>query len=403
MISKYRTVYLPAIFGTALEYYDIALYGYLAPVLIHVFLPQIPTMTAYFYFFLFELFAVISQLIGANFFGRLGDSKGRKPAMLFAMIGTALASGVVALLPTYSDIGLLAPALFGLCRVVQLFFLGGEFNGGAIYCLEHESVASKQGWVSGVYCAAIVSGILMATVVAAMVSRAGPSYFRAAYALSFCFAVVAYFWRNRLIETPEYVAIQGMPEPVTKVSTIRQKAFTLIVVSVFFGILSGLPTRIFNALLPLITGIDVNTMMTINAGVTVVYLGLLLWVGYLSDRLGLKKLMRAACLGTLVLSYPLMYLILQGSVWQIIMVKLIFALLLALLVAPFHAWSKTLFDPYHRYRRVSTAYSLGKVISTVVIASSILLYDKTHSIHWITGLLCVSACISWFALRSKSA
>ena len=160
MKKYFKGLYLPAMLGASIEYYDIALYGYMAPVLVQVFFPNLEKTTAYFIYFLFEFIAALFQFIGARFFGFIGDMKGRKPAMFSSMLGISIMTFAIGLLPTYEQIGWVATVFFLACRVLQRFFLGGEYNGGAIYCLEHEENHNRHGMVSGLYCAFTVLGVI---------------------------------------------------------------------------------------------------------------------------------------------------------------------------------------------------------------------------------------------------
>ena len=96
-------LYLPAFCGASIEYYDIALYGYLAPVLTKVFFPHLPKLTAYFFYFFFEFIAHLFQILGARYYGIIGDSKGRKQALYKSMIGTSAITFVIGFLPTYEN------------------------------------------------------------------------------------------------------------------------------------------------------------------------------------------------------------------------------------------------------------------------------------------------------------
>lgn len=398
MKKYFNKFYMPAMLGASIEYYDIALYGYLAPVLVTVFLPHLPKTTAYFFYFFFEFFAAICQLLGARYYGQMGDRYGRKKAMYYAMLGTSCATFMISILPTYQMVGGLSIVLFASARAMQSFFLGGEYNGGAIYCLEHEKNPHKHGLISGLYCALTVLGIITASIVATTVHGLGADYFRLAYGLSFLLALGTYRIRRNIQETPEYLQTKREPDPMQTgsldKSAIRFGILSILVGSVFFGMLYGIPTRLFNALLPLALDVDGQQIMILNTVFLGVYMVLLLGFGNLSDKIGISKVMGGAVLGTIILTYPLMLLVETNSFYALIVAKGAFATLAAGFIGPFHAWSQAFFRANSRYKNISMAYAGGKCCSTLLLAGSVLLYEQTQSLIGIGCILIVSALLT---------
>lgn len=350
--------------GASIEYYDIALYGYLAPVLVTVFLPHLPKTTAYFIYFTFEFFAALCQVMGARYYGNMGDRHGRKQAMYYAMVGTSCATFAISILPTYEMVGILSAILFASARAMQSFFLGGEYNGGAIYCLEHEKDHRKYGLISGLYCALTVTGIIAASIVATTVHALGPDYFRLAYAVSFLLALGTYRIRWRIRETPEYLKARAhsQVQKESDSSAVRYGFLSIVLASLFFGMLYGIPTRLFNVLLPLAVGIDGHQIMILNSVFLVVYMLLLTVFGSVADRFGVERVMTTATMGTIVLTYPLMMLIETKSFLALIIAKGLFATLTAGFIGPFHAWAQSFFRANSRYQHISTAYAGGEML-----------------------------------------
>lgn len=360
--------------GAGIEYYDIALYGFMAPVLVNVFLPHLDKTTAYFYYFLFEFFAAICQYMGAKFFGKIGDKNGRKTAMYRAVLGTSIATFLICIVPTYETCGILATILFMSLRALQSFFLGGEFNGGAIYLLEHEKNSKKHGLISGLYCAFTVLGIVFASLVATLCNKFGNEYFRFAYAISFFLALITYRMRMNMKETPEYLKNSS-----TKTLFKKSSFLSIAVIILFFGVLYGMPTRIMNALLPMTGKIDSNQLMIINTIFLTFYMLLLILFGALSDKFSPVKILKSSVYSACLLAYPLMLLIESGSILNIILAKAGFALLAASCIGPFHAWAQQLYPTSHRYQRISEANAVGKCLSTIVLAFCVKIFDEYHS------------------------
>jgi MHS family proline/betaine transporter-like MFS transporter len=391
--------YLPAMLGASIEYYDIALYGYLAPILVPVFLPHLEKTTAYFFYFIFEFIASLFQILGARYYGRIGDSKGRKQAMYMSMFGTSSVTFVISFLPTYNYIGIWATILFCITRIAQSFFLGGEYNGGAIYCLEHEKDVKKHGLVSGLYCAFTVIGIILASFVATIVNILGPEYFRLAYAVSFIFCITAYILRKNIKET--LIIYKNHNQVVTSNSS-KLKLISLVIASLFFGVLYGMPTRVLNAILPIAIGINTSQLMMINSISLVAYMFLLILCGSISDRYGQKKLMYRSSIATFLFAYPLFLLLETNSFILLLIVKGCFVVLTAAFIAPFHAWAQDLFYNNQRYRGISTYYAVGKCLSTILLACSFLIFKEYNNIQVISIILVLISFVTTGVFHEKS-
>ena len=397
-MKKYlSTVFRPAMLGTAIEYYDVALYGYMAPILVQVFLPFVDKLSAYFYYFGFEIFAAFCQLCGSYIFGKIGDKHGRKRAMYYSMIGTSCVTFLSSLIPTYEDIGIYAVILFALARATQSFFLGGEYNGGAIYCLEHESNKNKHGLISGIYGSVTVFGVLVASITATIIMHFGKEYFRVAYAISFILVILTCYFRRQVVETPEY----EHRTRVTIVSFNWPIFFTIALVSLLSGILYGLPSRIFNVILPIATGISNLDIMIINCGALILFMIFLIVVGYISDRLGPINIIRRTAIAIALLVIPTIALINNKNLVSIIIAKLIFVILSALLIGPFHAWTQSISDVHNRYLQISTAYSVGKFTAIATLPISILIFEQYHNLELASFILVIIAIIVYKVLQLR--
>jgi MHS family proline/betaine transporter-like MFS transporter len=412
MKKYFNKIYLPAMLGAGIEYYNIALYGYMAPILIQIFLPTFPKIKAYFFFFLFEFFAAISQIIGAKYYGIIGDTYGRKKAMYHAIIGTSCSTFIISILPTYKTAGIIATILFLSTRIIQSFFLGGEYNGGAIYCLEHENDHKKHGLISGLYCALTIMGIILASIIATFINILGPEYFRIAYVISFLFAIYIYSIRKNIKKTSKHSSINSTNSlqkdnvytcfKFRKLSwCLNYKFLSVVMAALFFGILYGLPTRIFNAILPIVTGINNTQIMIMNTFFLIMYMFLVVVFGVLSDCYGIKKIMSFSLVATIIVTYPIMLLIETKSFTLILIAKGIFAILTAAFIGPFHAWAQSLFKINNRYQNISTYYSIGKCFSTLLLAYCIYIFEKYNNLTCFGLILIFIAIITLGVLYEK--
>ncbi len=379
--------------SASIEYYDVALYGYMAPVLVQVFFPHLDKSTAYFFYFFCEFLATLSQLLGARILGGLGDKKGRKPAMYRSMLGISLVTFFICLIPSYAHLGILATVLFVFMRCLQSFFLGGEYNGGAIYCLEHEKNKLNHGVVSGLYGAFTVMGILLASIVALLCNTLGAGYFRLAYALSFVLMLFTFKMRVSLKETPDYLKVVHEPMPAASnppyTALSKHSALKIIVASLFFGVIYGIPTKVFNALLPIAIDISSQQIMLFNSIILLFYAGLLVLAGIVVRQYPTEKMMLQVAIISALVSYPLISFLTTGGYFFVFMVKFIFILLAAFFIGPFHAWAQGYSVVNTRYKRISTSYTLGKCASTLILSFSFMAYKAWGDIRILGLVLCL--------------
>lgn len=359
--------FLAAMIGTGLEYYDASLYGFLAPILTPIFLPTLsPTVALILAYALYPL-GIITRPLGAILIGRLGDRLGRKRALILSLTGTAIATGLIGLLPTFASIGFLAPLGIVFLKVVQNFFVAGEYNGGAIFTLEHAK--GFKGFKSGLYCAFTVSGILVAALVATIVAYLPQGYWRLAFLLSFVTGLFGVFLRKKVPESPEFSQSQslGVPKKVSFLTYFRDYRFNaicVIAVSIFFAALYQILSAFLIAFVPLVSPLTHETMLLINTIGLTLYMVCLPVFGIVADKLGFQKSMLYAALTCLGLAYPLFLLVDFPSLFNICILKFTLSVLCAWYVSPFHAWVQELFPVNARYQMISLTYSIGSQIGS---------------------------------------
>jgi MFS family permease len=200
--------------GTVVEWYDFYLYGVLAAFFSTQFFPAGDQTAA----LLASLatfgagFAV--RPFGAAVFGRIGDIVGRKPTFLLTILIMGISTALVGLLPTYAQIGILAPILLVVLRLAQGLALGGEYGGAAIYVAEHSPDASRGGSTSWIQTTATL-GLLLALTVVGICRLAVPAdvfeawAWRIPFLLSIVLVVLAVAIRGRLAETPLFAQLKA--------------------------------------------------------------------------------------------------------------------------------------------------------------------------------------------------
>ena len=197
---------IAGIIGNFLEHYDNALFGLLAPFIAPLFFEQQDPLTALILTYGMMPLGCITRPLGSLFFGWNGDCYGRKQALYWALSGMSVVTVGIGCLPVYHDIGIWAPLLLALAKMLQGFFASGESTGGAIFVLEHTPM-QKRGFMSGCYDASSMAGILTASGLVTYLSATG--YIDQNWRFLFWFggmtAVFGIFLRLKVADSAEFV------------------------------------------------------------------------------------------------------------------------------------------------------------------------------------------------------
>jgi MFS family permease len=304
--------------GTVIEWYDFYLYGVLATFFSAQFFPKGNDTAA----LLASLatfgagFAV--RPFGAAFFGRIGDIVGRKFTFLVTITVMGLATALVGLLPTYEQIGILAPILLVTLRLAQGLALGGEYGGAAIYVAEHSPDDRRGGNTSWIQTTATV-GLLLALVVIAFFRITMPAAdftsfgWRIPFLLSAVLVVIALVIRLRLRETPLFAKLkeQGGSSTSPWRDSFGDPANARLILLALFGATAGQAVvwyqGQFQALFFLNTNLGVRFQDAYFIVGTAIVLAtpFFIFFGRLSDRIGRKPIILGGCLIAAITYFPI--------------------------------------------------------------------------------------------------
>jgi MFS family permease len=315
-----RLVIFASTLGTVFEWYDFFIYGTLAGVISQHFFPSAnPTAALLLVLATFGAGFGVRPL-GAILFGILGDRLGRKYTFLITITLMGIATAAVGLLPTYAQIGILAPILLVTCRLLQGLALGGEYGGAAIYVAEH-APRNKRGFYTSFIQAGVIGGFLLSVIVVLstryLVEPA--SWTGWAWRLPFLMSVVLLgisLWvRLKLKESPVF---QAMKEAGTTVRNPLRESFRTwhrvkMILVVLFGIAAGLTviwyTAQFQGLYFLQNSLRIDdSAATLMVGVAAFFATFsFLLFGWLSDKIGRKPPIVCGYVLTIILIFPLFH------------------------------------------------------------------------------------------------
>jgi MFS family permease len=295
--------------GTMIEWYDFYIFGSLATVISPLFYPKgNDTLALIAYLSTFAVGFVVRPF-GALFFGRIGDLVGRKYAFLVTLLIMGGATSLIGFLPTYATIGLAAPIILLIIRVLQGLALGGEYGGAAVYVAEHVPDAKRGFYTSFIQITATAGLFLSLIVILAVQSLMSREAFetvgwRIPFLLSILLVAVSLYIRLRMKESPIFQHIQSagmtsarpLKEAFTQWPNLKRVLISLFGATAGQGVVWY--TGQFYALFYLQTILKVNGAAANHIVAIALLMGVPFFVffGALSDRIGRKRIMMAGCL-----------------------------------------------------------------------------------------------------------
>ena len=362
--------------GSALEYFDFALYGLCTALIFNVlFFPQDdPAMATVAAFATYGV-GFLARPFGGLFFGRLGDRVGRKVVLVVTILLMGGASTAIGLLPTYEAIGIWAPIFLVILRLLQGFGAGAEQAGSTVLMAEYSPVR-RRGFFSALPFVGIQAGTLLAAVVFGLITllpeEALLSWgWRIPFLASFVLILVALFIRARLRETPTFIELEQHDQIAEKpVREIFTKGLPGVIVGIGLRMAENGGSYMFQtlALTFFVATIGQNADRSLLTwGVT---LGSLIGIfsvpitGALSDRFGRRAVYRFGAVFMLLYSVPAWWLLSLGNYWVAIAVIAVgIGVAVNSMLGPQCAMLPELFGNRHRYLGVAMARELSAVIA----------------------------------------
>jgi MFS family permease len=369
-----RKIIVASSAGTMIEWYDFYIFGALATVLSTHFYPA-DSATVNFLRTL-ATFAVgfAVRPFGALVFGRIGDIVGRKIAFLITLLIMGGSTAAIGFLPTYESIGLAAPVILVILRLLQGLALGGEYGGAAIYVAEHSPDGKRGFYTSFIQTTATLGLFLSLAVILAVRTLMSPESFsawgwRIPFVLSLALVVVSYYIRVRLRESPLFTRLKAAGR--TSSAPIRESYGSIDRWKIFFIVLLGATagqavvwyTGQFYALFFIQTTLQVplTTSYVIVAGALALATPLFIFFGALSDRIGRKKVMLAGNLIAALAYYPIYRAMVANADNSLALMFLVFiqVVFVTMVYGPIAAFLVEAFPARIRYTSLSLPYHFG--------------------------------------------
>ncbi|QSE92980.1 MFS transporter [Rhodococcus pseudokoreensis] len=360
-----------AAIGNFAELYDYFVYGFSAPVLAFHFFPQANPAAALMGTFAVFAIAFFMRPVGGLVFGYLGDRMGRINVLAITVLLMGVATMAIGLLPTYTSVGLLAPALLLLCRLAQGFSHGGESSGSYSYTIESAPDGQRARWVSIVACFAFlpaaITGILILGLRAAVGDDAYENWaWRLPFILGGVLAAVGLWLRRRLDDPEEFTEAareKPMQNPIRSAVSANLKSIVIVTLLVSVqAVAAYLILGYMYTFLVKVAGLG-NTVALLSNAVAIVAMAFLMPVfGVVADRMGRKPVLFAGAAWLAVTSYPAFKLAASGTVAGAYGGQLLIAVGVALFASAGFTVMLELFPTAVRYTGHAIAYNIGNAI-----------------------------------------
>lgn len=419
--SERRRVVFAAVVGTTVEWYDYFVYASAAALVFGelFFKPAGPGIATILSFLTVGI-SFLFRPLGAFLAGHLGDKYGRRVVLMATLVLMGVATTLIGVLPTYASIGIAAPILLVLLRVLQGISAGGEWGGAVLLAVEHAPTGKR-----GIYGASpqigVPLGLLLASGIMALMALIAPGDaflswgWRIPFLLSFTLIVIGHFVRRKVEESPVFVEIAERKEQTrTPVAVLFKKHTPLVLVAalVFAGnsavgyMTTGgyIQNYATNPDGPI--GLDRGPVLWVVAGSAVIW-GTSTWcAAWVSDRIGRRTTYLLGfvlqALGVLAL-FPLVN---RATLGSLALGLGILALGLGFTYGPQAALYTELFPASIRFSGVSISYAIGSILggafAPTIAAALVRSTGTTASVTWyLLGMTAVGL-LAVLALRDRS-
>jgi MFS family permease len=364
--------------GSALEYYDFFIYATAASLIFpQIFFPSKNPAVAIIASLATYGVGYVARPVGAFFLGHWGDTHGRKYVLILCMFVMGFATMAVGLLPTYQQVGILAPALLVILRLIQGFAVAGEISGASAMILEHAPFG-RRGYFSSFSLQGVQAGQLLAAAVFLplahfMSPEAFNSYgWRIPFLLSAVVIVAGYVIRRKVEETPAFAEEDKQGEipksPILEAFRLSWQDVLRVVCMALMNVIAVVAT-IFGAAYAVqpAYGIgfpkDVYLWIPIMGNVLAVVI--IPCVGNLSDKIGRRPLMIGGALGSGLLSFVYLYAISIHHMWMAIGTSL---LMWGVVYQGYNAVFPSLFPELFQTKTRVSAMAIGQNLGTTITA-----------------------------------
>jgi MHS family proline/betaine transporter-like MFS transporter len=370
--AGHRRVIVAGVVGNVLEWYDFALFGVLAPIIAPHFFPSADPLASLINSYAVFAIGFLARPLGGVIFGQIGDRFGRRQALVLSVVMMAVPTCLMGLLPTYQSVGILAPILLTLLRIVQGISTGGEFSGSIIFLVE-QAPDHRRGLFGSIANFGSMIGGLMGTAVGWLISviltpEAMQDWgWRLPFFTGIVVGLFGLWARSGVPDTPAFKELQACeglhPQPLR--AALREEWKPMLVAAslnstasvgyyvVFVWFISNMSE---------IIGLPYQTALAIGTFGLVVGLVATLAMGHVSDVVGHRRMLALGAIVTALFAVPLLLLAAIGTLPAVAFGQAGLAVLAAIFLGTLPAVFVSLHGPALRCTALSLSYNTALAI-----------------------------------------
>ncbi|MFK7967877.1 MAG: MFS transporter [Rickettsiaceae bacterium] len=365
-MNKRRSIFLSAISGNILEYYDFTVYAVFSLSIGRAFFPAdsqiVQTLSS------LSVFAVgfLMRPIGGIIFGYIADKYGRRVSLITSMVGMTTTTFIIGFIPNYSEIVYSAPVILVMMRLIQGLCISGEGAGAAIFILEHYQNL-RPGFTAGIVNASNIAGTLLASIVGIVLELLFPGMdfaWRFAFILGGIMGIAGFYFRLRVSETPifEMLAEKKRTLKMPFAHVVRSSWPAMLITCCLGGSASSLVYIIktyINIFYCETMGFDKTSALIYLSYSSIVMMLTMPLSGYISDHIGRFKMIVISSIAVVIISIPAFMLLACGEMWKQIIALTTIAMLGGFIAGTAYIFVISLFSPEERFTGVAFSYNLG--------------------------------------------
>lgn len=412
-----RRISTASVVGTTVEWYDLFLFGTASALVFNkVFFPDLDGAIGTILAFLTFASAYVARIVGAVLFGHFGDRLGRKSMLLISLIMMGVATFGIGLVPDFATIGVAAPLILLGLRLVQGLALGGEWGGAVLMTVEH-APAAKRGFYGSMVQVGVPAGTLLANLAFLVMTAVTDDEqllawgWRVPFMASALLVLVGIYIRLNIHETPSFKKVQdtGAKAKLPFVELMRKywkqtllggiatlstgSTWTLMVAS---GVNYGTSEL----------GHDNSFMLLVVLVTCLIGFAGIPFFGWLSDRVGRKRVILGGIIAEIVLAFPFFWLLNSGSVGAVFLAYTLMMIAFCANYGPIATFLAEQFGPKVRYSGLSVAYMLsgllGSAITPAITVWLLTLTGQSDSIAWYVLAAAVASLIALLLLSERT-
>jgi MFS transporter, MHS family, proline/betaine transporter len=404
--------------GNAMEWFDFGLYSYLAVIISRNFFGNVENDQLKL-IFTFATFAIAFLLrpVGGIIFGKIGDKYGRKIVLTITIVLMAFSTILIGVLPTYDQIGIWAPILLLIARIIQGFSTGGEYAGAMVYIAESSPDTKRNvlgsgleiGTLTGYIIASLIASTLFATLSDHQMASWG---WRIPFLLGLPLGLIGFYLRRQLEESPIFendISNEENQEEsfLSILKNHKKDVFVCFVAVAFFNITDYMLLSYTPSYLSEIIGLSSTVGTVLITAVMIIMVPLALMFGKLSDNIGNKTVFLIGLGGLTLLSVLAFYLMNMTSLVFIALGILILGVMLSTYEGTMPGTLPTMFYTDIRYRTLAVTYNVSVSLfgGTTPLLATWLVHQTGNNLapsYYLTIVSLIGFLVILFLFRSTS-